>query len=482
MRNKKIEILMLLTGILVVIILIVMLNAPSANSVDIWLTTSDQRNLLTQQEPLVLEDIKETDVPIIQVDPNVSFQTMEGFGAAVTGSSAYLINHEISSEQREALLYDLFSSEGIRLSFIRHAIGASDFSVDRDGNPLSYTYNDMESGTDYELEHFSIDNDADVISLIQDIRTIDNQVKIMGTPWTAPAWMKYSNQLNGSYLNYEDERVYEAYANYFVKYIQAYEDNQIPIDAITIQNEPEHTSESYPTMSMNAEEQAMFIKQYLQPAFSQHDIHTKILAYDHNWENAFDYSNKILRDEEANAYTSGIAFHCYEGDPESMSKVHEAYPDKHIYLTECSGGDWSADFGDNLNWYMSNLIIGGPRNWAEAVLLWNIALDSNGGPTNGGCSDCRGVVTVNKEANEVSKNVEYYALGHASKFVNPGAVRISTTHYQGKLETVGFQNPDDSMVLIVANTSDHSETFQVNYQTESFTYTIEPNSAATFTW
>ncbi|RSL34706.1 beta-1,6-glucanase [Salibacterium salarium] len=450
--------------------------------VNLWLTTPDQQNLLAKQEPLLFGDIDETDTPTILVDSNVEFQTMKGFGAAVTGSSAYLINQQLSSEQREELLQDLFSRDGIHMSYIRHTIGASDFSVDHEGSPATYTYNDIETGTDYNLDHFSIEKDKDVINLMQDIRSLNKEIGILGTPWTAPAWMKYNRKLNGSYLNYKDHRTYEAYADYFVKYIKAYADKGILVDAITIQNEPGHTSESYPTMSMNANEQAMFIKNYLGPAFSENQISTKIAAYDHNWENGVEYANNVLNDKEANKYTDGVAFHCYKGKPDSMTKVHKQFPDKNIYLTECSGGEWSPDFGDNLSWYMSNLIIGGPRNWARAVLLWNIALDTNGGPTNGGCSDCRGVVTIDREGGKVTKNSEYYALGHASKFVKAGALRISTSQYKDRIETVGYKNPDDSIVLIAANTSSETESFQVVFRDRSFTYTLDPNSAVTFKW
>ncbi|MFC4402257.1 glycoside hydrolase family 30 protein [Gracilibacillus xinjiangensis] len=468
---------------MIISIIPLILPEKQQEKVNLWLTTSDQSHLLSPQESLEFDNIEEGNIPTIQVDPTVKYQTMDGFGAAITGSSAYLISHILSSEQRNSLLNDLFTKDGIRISYIRHTIGASDFSVDENGNPSSYTYNDIESGTDFALENFSIEKDKDIIKLLQDIDTTNNQIKILGTPWTAPAWMKYGyQQLNGWYLNYKDKRIYETYADYFVKYIQIYKSHGVSIDAITIQNEPEFTSESYPSMSMGAEEQAMFIKNYLGPAFSENNLSTKIIGYDHNWNNGENYSKNLLKDKETRKYVDGTAFHCYEGEPASMSSVHNSFPSKNIYLTECSGGDWSPDFGNNLNWYMSKLIIGAPRNWAKTVLFWNIALDQNGGPTNGGCTDCRGVVTINKDNGTVSKNAEYYAIGHASKFVEPGAVRISTTHYNGILETVGYKNPDGSIVLIVANTSSNTESFQVNYKTEAFNYEMEPNSAVTFKW
>lgn len=196
--------------------------------------------------------------PVITVNPDREYQTMDGFGASVTGSSAFLVNKRMSGDQRDALMKDLFSPEGIRLSFVRHSVGASDFSVDADGNPASYTYDDTEAGEDYGLEQFSIAKDGDVTGLLQRILDENNSIKVMGTPWTAPPWMKFGEQIhNGWYLNYAEPRVYAAYAQYLARYIKEYEKLGIPIYALTIQNEPEFTTADYPSMSMGAEEQAL---------------------------------------------------------------------------------------------------------------------------------------------------------------------------------------------------------------------------------
>lgn len=449
---------------------------------EVWLTTADQKNLLSKHAAIPFDDELDPYIPIIQVDPNMEFQMMEGFGAAITGSTAYLMNKKMSTEQREALLKDLFTEDGIHMRYIRHTIGASDFSADQEGSPSSYTYNDIETGHDYKLDHFTIEKDADVIRLLQDITSRNEKIKVLGTPWTAPAWMKAESNLNGWYLDYEDKKVYKAYADYFVKYMKAYQEKGIPIDAITIQNEPEFTSSTYPSMSMSAEEQAMFIREYLQPAFQQNDIAAKIIGYDHNWNKGLEYARTLFANEQTRSYTDGTAYHCYEGKPASMSEVHENFPDKNIYLTECSGGDWNADFGSNLNWYMTNLLIGGPRNWAKTVLLWNTALDENGGPANGGCSNCRGVVTIDQNTGEVTRNVEYYAIGHASKFVDPGAVRIGSTSYKRDLESAAFKNPDGSVVLIMMNSGEADKSFQVNYKGQYISYRLPAKGAVTFKW
>ncbi len=478
----------LLSALLVLALLFYSLAVPSGTgietSAEVWLTTGDQTNLLTKKAPVVFTNQESSEEKLtVKVSPEVRYQTMDGFGAAITGSSAYLINHQMTEAQRNSLLGDLFTEDGIRLSFVRHTIGASDFSVDENGQPSSYTYDDIDSGTDYGLEHFSIDKDADVVSLLQNMLKNNHAVKILGTPWTAPPWMKYGeNTYNGWYLDYTNPKVYAAYADYFVKYIQAYEAKGIPIYGLTVQNEPAFTSPGYPSMSMGAEEQARFIRDYLGPAFIRQGIETKIIAFDHNWKLGEAYAGKVLGDSAAASYIDGTAYHCYEGSPEAMSAVQSDFPDKNIYFTECSGGQWSPDFGDNLSWQMSNLIIGAPRNAAKTVLFWNLALDPDGGPTNGGCEDCRGVVTVNPATGDVEKNVEYYALGHASKFVDPGAVRIASTRYEGKLETVAYENPDGSLVLIAANPGTEELTFSAEWNGRSFSYSLPPKSAATFKW
>ncbi|WP_340389143.1 glycoside hydrolase family 30 beta sandwich domain-containing protein [Paenibacillus sp. FSL E2-0151] len=465
---------------------------------EVWLTTGDQHNLLARQKPIPITDHHDADTSssvsstqgpdisssafTIQIDPDKTYQTMDGFGAAMTGSSAHLIN-ELPEEQQEQLLKELFTTEGLNMDMVRHTIGASDYSVDETGVASSYTYDDIESGKDYDMESFSIEKDQEVVNMLERVADLKPDLNVLGTPWTAPAWMKYGEKTtNGWYLDYNDPQVYEAYARYFVKYIKAYQTKGIPIYGITLQNEPEFTSDKYPSMSMGAEEQAMFIQDYLGPALQDAGLDTRIIAYDHNWDQAVEYTNKVLGDEQAAAYIDGSAFHCYAGDPSAMSEVHERFPDKNIYFTECSGGEWSPDFGENLSWQMSNLIIGAPRNWAKNVLLWNIALDPQGGPTNGGCENCRGVVTIDPDSDEITRNVEYYVLGHISRYVRPGAVRVASTQEQGKIENVTFRNPDGTMVLVAANTGEAEVSFDVVMSGDSFRYILPSQSAATFRW
>lgn len=449
-------------------------NGEVVGTVHVWVTSGDKSRLLAAQEDIQLIDNPTTAYPSITVNPAEQYQEIEGFGAALTGSSAYVIN-QLSGSQKTALLQELFDAEdGIGISYLRLTIGASDFSLS------DFTYDDMPSGqADTNLDNFSIAQDqVNIIPVLQHILTYNSGIKILGSPWSAPAWMKTNQSLYGGKLQ---TQYYQVYANYFKKYIEAYAGSGITIDAITPQNEPLHES-GYPTMKMEAAEQANFIKTALGPTFANNGITTKIIAYDHNFDVPA-YPLAVLADADANQYVTGSAFHAYAGDVSAMSQVHNAYPSKGVYFTEISGGAWSPDFTGNLNWYVRNILIGSVRNWSKTVLFWNLALNDNHGPTNNGCTDCRGVVTVNASGT-ATFNEEYYAIGHFSKFVKPGAHRIASTTFDGStgLSNVAFQNPDGSKVLVVLNESPSTKTFSVVVGANRFDYTIPQESVSTITW
>jgi glucosylceramidase len=447
---------------------------PSAQAaeaeVQVWVTTADQSKLLEQQAALPFGSGNGS--TLVQVDDRIRYQTMDGFGASFTDSSASLIHDHLGQAQRDALMADLFDPErGIGLSMVRQPIGASDFTVS--GN--DYTYDD----TCCDLGDFSIDHDrAYLIPILQQAQALNPELKLMATPWSAPAWMKDNGSLFGGQLNHDR---FDEYADYLVDYLEAYEAQGLPIYAITTQNEPHHESSTYPSMRMSWEDQAEFIGSHLGPEFETAGIDTGIIAWDHNWDEP-DYPISVLNDPEANLYSIGSAFHCYGGDVAAQSQVHNAHPDKGLWFTECSGGEWATDFGGNLKWNMQNLVIGATRNWAKSVTLWNMALDQNAGPTNGGCSNCRGVVTVDTRNGTVAYNVEYYVLGHASKFVQPGAVRVDSTTTPGGIETVAFENPDGTIAMIALNAGSATEDFTVTQGGRDFGYSLPAGAVATFVW
>jgi O-glycosyl hydrolase len=445
-------------------------------AVNVYMTTWDKSKLLSKESDMSFSQNSVLSDQTIQVDETRTYQTMDGFGASLTDSSAYVIYKYLNEDDRKSLMETLFSPEkGAGFSYLRLPMGASDFAVS------SYTYDDMPQGqTDPGLKKFSINHDKEyIIPVLKQALKINPELRIMATPWSAPGWMKTTGKLEQGKLL---PQYYATYAQYFVKFIQEYSKKGIPIHAVTVQNEPQFEPADYPGMRMDAGEQAEFIKNYLGPAFKKAGITTQIIGYDHNWDNP-GYPLEVLSDPEANAYIAGSAFHSYAGSVDNQAQVHDQYPDKGIYFTESSGVFSYPVFGDNVNWDLSNLIIGSTRYWAKTVLKWNLALDENSGPTIGGCQDCRGVVTVNSQDGSVTLNEEYYAFGQVSKFVRPGAVRIySSAFASGGIENVAFKNTDGSKVLIALNSASIEQEFQVKWGGKSFRYTLPAKAVATFKW
>src|ERR1022692_2390808 len=338
------------------------------------------------------------------------------------------------------------------------------------------------SQTDPSLANFSISHDnAYILPILQQALQLNPAATVMATLWSPPGWMKSSDSMIGGSLNAAD---YQVFANYLVKFLQAYKNAGVPVSLITPQNEPEYSPSNYPGATLTASQEAGFIANDLGPAIQNAGLNTKILGYDHNW-NDTSFPETILGDSAAAQYTAGTAWHCYSGDPSAQTTVHNAYPSKDTYFTECSGSQSAnpaSTFSDSLDWQTENLIIGATRNWAKSVVTWNMALDWGGPSMN--CTTCTGVVTVDNSAGTATYNAEYYVLGQASKFVKPGAVRIdSNTFGSGNIEDVAFANPDGSDALIVLNADTaNAHTFNVDENGQSFTYTLPAKAVATFTW
>ena len=436
--------------------------------VNMWLTTPDQSQLLAKQNVSLLFNTSTNSNTTINVDSTTTYQTIDGFGFALTGGSAHVIN-AMPAAQSNALIKELFvtDSTGINISYIRVTLGASDMSA------APFTYDDS-STPDVNLQNFSIAMETDLIPVLKKIIALNPNIKILACPWSAPAWMKGNNNLSGGSLL---PQYYSVYANYFVKYIQAMQAQGITISAVTPQNEPLNPSNN-PAMVMQDTAEAKFIGSYLGPAFQTAGITTKIICYDHNCDRP-DYPVYVLNDQTANQYVDGSAFHLYAGDISALTPVHTAFPNKNIYFTEqatFSTGTFSGD----LNWHITNLIVGATRNWSRNVIEWNLASDPSYGPhTTGGCSTCQGAVTVSGSA--FTRNVSYYIIAHASKFVKAGAVRIASDASTA-FPNVAFQNPDGSKVLIVLNNSSNVASFNIQYKSKLITSTLNGGAVATYTW
>ncbi len=400
---------------------------------------------------------------------------MIGFGAAMTDASAYLLQNKLGT-RRAAIFHELFGRDpGLGLSFVRVPMGASDFST-RD-----YTYDDMPAGqTDPSLTHFNIDADrAEKLPAIKTALAINPRLKLVASPWSAPGWMKTTDNLIKGALRPE---FYDAFAQYFQKFVDAYAAEEVPIFAVTMQNEPAFEPDNYPGMRLDPPARARLIGKHVGPLFERSGLHTLIFDWDHNWDLP-DSPLEVLADSVARRYVDGVAWHCYGGEVGAQEKVHAAYPTTNAYFTECSGGGWATVFGDNLKYFVGTLIIGSTRGWAKGVALWNLALDQNDGPHLGGCGNCRGVITINSATGDVTRNVEYYALAHASEFVRPGAHRIASTTDVSGLQSVAFKNSDDgSKALIVLNTAASTVSFSVRSAGMIIPYALPAGAVATFRW
>jgi glucosylceramidase len=442
-----------------------------SNSIEYWLTKPDQ-SVLLQKQPAVSFSDQKNDHSFISVDPQKTFQQIDGFGFALTGGSAWLING-LEAAKKKALLNELFghAENAIGISYIRISIGASDL------DSVVFSYDDMPKGqTDVELKKFSLTPDkANLMPVLKQILAINPKIKILGSPWSPPEWMKDNENSKGGELL---PKYYAAYANYFVKYIQQMKANGIAVDAVTVQNEPENPKNN-PSLSMNALQQADFVKNNLGPAFKKAGIKTKIIIFDHNCDHP-EYPITILNDKAAGNYIDGSAFHLYVGEVEAMSTVHEAHPDKSLYFTEQWTGA-KGKFEHDFKWAIKNVIIGTMRNWSRNALEWNLASDPEFDPhTPGGCTECKGAVTIGNN-NDVKRNVSYYIIAHASKFVPAGSVRIASTMTEG-LANVAFKTPAGKIAMIVLNENKTATDFNISYKGKQVAVNIPADAVATFTW
>lgn len=447
-------------------------GAKTGAPVAFWLTNPDKSALLQKQGANLNFVAGTGGQPAITVDTTTTYQTMDGFGYCLTGGSAQLI-YSLPLAQRQALEQELFlaDSTNIGVSYLRLTMGASDMSA----RVFSYDDNATPSQPDTTLANFTLSDDNQfLVPLLKEILAISPNIKILATPWSPPAWMKVNNNASGGSLL---PQYYGVYAQYFVKYIQAMQANGIHIDAVTPQNEPLNANNN-PACVMQDTAEDIFVKTYLGPAFQTAGLSTKIIVYDHNCDQP-GYPEYILGDAAAAQYVDGSAFHLYAGNISALSDVHSMFPNKNLYFTEQYVGGPS-NFQGDLDWHIKNLIIGAPRNWSRNVIEWNLAADQNYGPhTAGGCTNCLGAYTINGSA--VSRNTSFYVIAHASKFVTPGSVRVSS-YMTSNLQNVAFLRPDGKKVLIVLNDQSGGQTFSVQFNNQSFSVSLAGNAVGTFVW
>ncbi|GAB3456299.1 ricin-type beta-trefoil lectin domain protein [Actinophytocola sediminis] len=457
--------------------------AADGEPVSIWLTTTNDADGLNvtrglePQTPVNFQPGNGSGQVTIDVDENVQYQPFEGGGASFTDSAAWLLNSSgiVSAATREDALRKLFDpTDGIGISFIRNPMGGSDLARS------SYTYNDLPAGqTDPNLTRFSIAHDlADVVPLTRRALELNPAITVMGSPWSPPPWMKDNDDYR---LGWVEAQYYPALAQYFVRYVQAYAAQGIPVSLVSVNNEPTCCA-SYPSAMWNGSGLQYFTRTNLLPALQQAGLSTKVLALDWNWDQYGSFGAPTVDDPAIRDHPNfgGIAWHGYGGNVETQSQVQQQYPGIPQYGTEMSGGTWVGNqHADDLN-----NIIDYTRNWGRTFTKWSLAMDQNHNPHNGGCDVCTGLLTVHNgddRHGQVDRTIEYYTMGHLTKFVRPGARRISSTA-NGSVKNVAWRNPDGSKALIAYNTTGTTQDVRVNWGDQSFGYPLPARTSATFTW
>lgn len=447
----------------------------AAPRVQSWMTTADGTARLTHQ-PVRRFERGSVPAEAIMVDPRARYQSIVGFGAAMTDASADLIATALTPARRRALMRELFGhKQGIGIGFVRLTIGASDFS------PTHYSFDDRPKGeVDPELRHFSIaPAERYMLPLVRAARAANPALAVMATPWSPPGWMKTTDSLIGGTLR---DDMAAPFAHYLTRTVQGFGQAGVKLDYLTIQNEPDFEPADYPGMRLSAAQRARLIGGFVAPALARVGVSTRLLEWDHNWDKP-EQPLEFLADPRARAGVAGVAWHCYAGDVGAQAMVHARFPESETFFTECSGGEWARAWPETWPWMMHTLAIGATRQWARGVLLWNLALDEHYGAHRGGCGNCRGVVTIDRRTGAITRNPEYYVLGHLGRFVRRGAVRIGSPAAQGPVESVAFQNPDGGIVLLVYNAGEARADFAIAQAgCGALRYALPAHAAATLTW
>jgi glucosylceramidase len=463
-----------------------------------WVTNPDRSSLFQKLPQPLIFGAGGARAPAIAIDPAQQMQTLDGFGFALTGGSAELLV-KMSPDARSRILRQIFARDGNNLgvSYLRVSIGSSDM------NRFVFSYDDLAPGeTDNDLRKFDLGPDRkDVIPILKEILLLAPDIRILASPWSAPAWMKTNGNVRGGALR---EECYPTYALYLAKYVQEMKKEGIAIDAITIQNEPLNAKNT-PSMQWMLNQQLVFLRDHLYPAFTKAGLKTKVLLFDHNTDRP-DYPLALLADPVISRFADGSAFHNYGGDMGAMSQVHTARPDKNVYFSEQMITERPGSPAIDIASQVKRMIVDTTRNWSRNVILWNLAADPHNGPhtDNGGCPVCQGAITIDQDA--VSFNLAYYTIAHASKFVRPGSVRIGSTTRGDQtvaltddeerpglkrlavientqvLPNVAFRTPEGKIVLIVANDTASVNSFAIQYEGQFATIRLNPGAAGTYIW
>lgn len=442
-------------------------NSSGAGDAAMWVTDSNQR--LARGSPVSWHPVSEAgSADRVVLNPTQKYQEILGFGAAFTDATCYVLS-QLSSSDREKLFHELFHPTEMGLNVCRTCIGSSDYST------KAFSYD--EGDPDPDLKRFSIDHDREyILPMLREARKVNPDLFLFSSPWSPPGWMKS----NGSLLGGNMRRQYmPSYANYFLKFLQGYEAEGVPVQAVTIQNEVDTDQDGHmPACIWPQEYEADFVRANLGPLFERSGVKTKIWLIDHNY-NLWGRAAGELETPGVSKYANAIAWHGYVGEPEWIQRVHQLYPDVEMYWTE--GGPAYTDPNYALDWAQwSSTYTGILRNWCRSITGWNIALDEKGRPNIGPFS-CGGMVTINSGSKDISYSGQFWAFGHYSRFVRRAARRFDSQSSAKDLAHCSFENPNGSRVLVLTNTGPVRRC-NVQIDDRATSLSLTANSITTLTW
>lgn len=441
--------------------------AESQSKAKAWVTSKEKR--FAPLEPPVFGQFGTNSAGSIHVDFEQRRQDILGFGAAFTDASCYLFDH-MAPGDRENLIAELFGPTGHRFSVARTCIGASDYST------KAYSFDDSPE-PDPELTRFTIEHDrAYILPTLRAARKSNPNLFLFSSPWSPPGWMKAGGSMLGGSMR---KKYFAPYADYFVKFLQAYASEEVKINAVTVQNEVDTDQDGrMPAALWGQEYEEEFVRRYLGPALERASLDTKIWILDHNY-NLWGRVVDELSDPAMNKYVDGVAWHGYAGTPDEISRVHQAFPDKNHYWTEggpdISRPDYATDWA-----HWSHVFTGALRNWARCIVGWNLLLDEKGKPNIGPFS-CGGLVTSDSQTGKLTRSGQYWAFAHYSKVIDRGARVLASQGEQEGIDHIAFENPNGSHVLVVTNRGDQRQV-EVSAGDQSLNLPIEAESVTTLLW
>jgi glucosylceramidase len=442
-------------------------TASPSGQITMWVTSGQKRfERVTSPEWQPVGDHPSTDT--IELDLGQRHQEILGFGAAFTDASCYIFHH-LTADLRAKILHDLFNPSEMALSVCRTCIGASDYSTEL------FSYD--EGAPDPELKRFSIDHDKSyVLPMLREARETNPNLFLFSSPWSPPGWMKANNSMLGGCIR---KTFFSSYAQHFVKFLQAYAAEGVPIQAITSQNEVDTDQDGrMPACVWGQEYEIEFIAKHLGPALEKAGLSTKIWLLDHNY-NLWGRVICSLDEADVKKYCGAVAWHGYAGTANMISKVHAAHPEVAMHWTE-GGPDYTSPTysTDWASW--AHAFTEAMQNWCSSIIGWNLALDERGRP-NIGPFNCGGLITIHSQTKEVSKSGQYWALAHFSRLIRRGARRFATSGNLSDLDHIAFENPDGRRVLVITNPKS-SRTVHVRSGAMVARVSLDSDSVNTLEW